>query len=178
MLRLLPTFRKFIVPFYSFHCLNEGVLWKLWKDKKAIIVLNCTILYFRIEFSLIFNDYWSETNILSINQTLQYLNIRILPYKLRHVKLTMRFVALTYSFFNLDKLLIFSFVSTLLSNTITFMFSHYQQILYPNRVKTRRHVRNTRRCLFLYDKITIVKLSRKYEYGIDINTTNTRIITE
>ena len=27
---------------------------------------------------------------------------------------------------------------------------------------------------FHYDKITIVKLSRKYEYGIDINTTNTR----
>ena len=25
-----------------------------------------------------------------------------------------------------------------------------------------------------YDKITIVKLSRKYEYGIDMNTTNTR----
>lgn len=153
MLRLLPTFRKFIVPFYSFHCLNEGVLWKLWKDKKAIIVLNCTILYFRIEFSLIFNDYrsvirricWAWIHLWKV---LQYLNIRILPYKLRHVKLTMRFFALTYSFFNLDKLLIFSFVSTLLSNTITFMFSHYQQILYPNRVKTRRHVRNTRRCVF------------------------------
>ena len=33
---------------------------------------------------------------------------------------------------------------------------------------------------FHYDKITIGKMSRKYEYGIDINSTNTRssIITK
>ena len=30
---------------------------------------------------------------------------------------------------------------------------------------------------FHYDKITIGKMSRKYEYGIDINTTNTRYHT-
>ena len=96
-------------------------------------------------------------------KVLQYLNIRILPYTVRHVKLAMRFFALTYSFFNLDKLLIFSFVSTLLSNAITFMFSHYQQILYPNRVKTRRHVWTIRFCFRYYNKNKNVTYSRPYK---------------
>ena len=107
----------------------------------------------------------------------EYIIIYILHNELLHVKLTICFFTLTYSFFNLDKLLIFSFVSTLLSNAITFMFSHYQQILYPNRVKTRRHVWTFRFC-FLYYNIKNLIYSTRYKYNIDNNTTITSIITE